>query len=140
MEKEYSLADLAEQAGVQARTIRYYISRGLLPGPLKAGRGAAYSEGHLRQLRNIAERQAEGRMLAEIARDLRPAAVRTPEPAAWWQYEVAEGVKVMVRGDLSPWRLSKAREAIADMAQRLSSQDSVERRNDGDGPDNIGRH
>ena len=130
VEKEFSLSDLAEQAGVPARTIRYYISRGLLAGPLKAGRGAAYSEEHLRQLRRIAELQARGLMLAEIARDLQPAPARAPEAAAWWEYEVADGVKVLVRGDLSPWRLSQVRGAIADMTARISSRGKTEGRND----------
>lgn len=36
------LAELAQKAGLPGRTIRFYIARGLLPGPLKAGRGATY--------------------------------------------------------------------------------------------------
>jgi len=132
-EKEFSLAELAEQAGLPARTIRYYISRGLLPGPLKAGRRAAYSEEHLRQLRRVAELQAQGLMLAEIARDLQPAPARAPGAMAWWEYEVGDGVRVLVRGDLSPWRLSQVRGAIAEMTARISSRDEAEGRNDGHG-------
>ncbi len=33
MEKEWTLKELAEEAGVPKRTIRYYISRGLLAPP-----------------------------------------------------------------------------------------------------------
>ena len=50
-----------------ARTIRFYIARGLLDGPVKAGRGAVYTADHLARLERIKEMQAEGRMLAEIA-------------------------------------------------------------------------
>jgi len=35
-----TLVELAEAAGVPARTIRYYIAKGLLPSPLVGGRPA----------------------------------------------------------------------------------------------------
>ena len=68
MEGERTLAELAEAAGIPARTIRFYIARGLLDGPLKAGRGAVYTAEHLARLEKIKTLQAEGRMLAEIGR------------------------------------------------------------------------
>ncbi|HET6318219.1 MAG TPA: MerR family transcriptional regulator [Chloroflexota bacterium] len=49
---------LARQAGVPVRTVRYYISEGLLPGPAARGRGATYDREHLARLRLI-------RLLAE---------------------------------------------------------------------------
>jgi DNA-binding transcriptional MerR regulator len=54
METEsYSLNDLAERTGFEARTIRSYIERGLLPGSEARGRGASYSVEHLNRLRAI---------------------------------------------------------------------------------------
>jgi DNA-binding transcriptional MerR regulator len=47
------LSELAESTGIEARTIRSYIERGLLPGPDARGRGAAYSEEHLSRLHLI---------------------------------------------------------------------------------------
>ncbi len=41
-EPGFSLQDLADQTGVEARTIRSYVERGLLPGPESLGRGARY--------------------------------------------------------------------------------------------------
>jgi DNA-binding transcriptional MerR regulator len=49
----YSLNDLAEVTGFEARTIRSYIERGLLPGAEARGRGASYSVEHLNRLRAI---------------------------------------------------------------------------------------
>src|SRR5947207_11962998 len=52
-EISYSLNDLAEAAGIEARTIRSYIERGLLPGADTLGRAASYSEEHLARLQVI---------------------------------------------------------------------------------------
>jgi DNA-binding transcriptional MerR regulator len=52
-ENLYSLNDLADAAGIEARTIRSYIERGLLPGALNKGRAASYSQEHLSRLEII---------------------------------------------------------------------------------------
>jgi DNA-binding transcriptional MerR regulator len=49
----YSLTDLAEVTGIEARTIRSYIERGLLAGAQTRGRGASYSAEHLARLQVI---------------------------------------------------------------------------------------
>src|SRR5437016_1302585 len=63
MKAEWTLSELAEETGLPARTIRYYIARGLLAGPEVAGRGAVYGSHHLARLREIQSLQREGRML-----------------------------------------------------------------------------
>ena len=68
--KEWTLRELAAQTGVTERTIRFYISRGILPPPLRGGRGAAYGEAHRARLEEIRKLQAKGLMLAEIAHAL----------------------------------------------------------------------
>ncbi|MBI2395247.1 MAG: MerR family transcriptional regulator [Deltaproteobacteria bacterium] len=47
------LDELAERAGVSARTVRYYIQRGVLPAPEFRGPDTAYDERHLFALRAI---------------------------------------------------------------------------------------
>ena len=121
MSKGKTLAELAEASGIAARTIRFYIARGLLDGPVKAGRGAEYTEQHLARLEKIKELQAAGRMLAEIAHDLAegPPAPAAAPPAAWWQHVIHDDVMVWVRSDVSPWRMKLIRAAVDDLAARL---------------------
>jgi DNA-binding transcriptional MerR regulator len=134
-ERHYTLQELAAEAGLPARTIRFYIARGLLPGPDKAGRGAAYTEAHLARLQQIKNLQARGLMLAEIAHQLRgekPQAA-LPLPSAWWSYTVAPDVMVWVRSGLSPWRTRTVRAAVAELAARLQQTDAQEEETDGNG-------
>lgn len=66
----YTIAELADLAGVTPRTIRYYLAQGLLPSPGQTGPGTRYSEMHLARLRLIRNLQAEHLPLAEIRRRL----------------------------------------------------------------------
>jgi len=66
----YSLTELADLAGVTPRTVRYYLSRGLLPTVGQSGPGSKYDAGHLVRLRLIRRLQAEHLPLAEIRRRL----------------------------------------------------------------------
>jgi len=130
--EELTLRELAARSGVPARTIRLYISRGLLPGPLRAGRGAAYSSGHLEKLAGIRRLQGEGLTLREIAQRLEPATgrARLPEPSAWLNFKVADDVVVLVRADASPWRARRIQTALGGFSEALS--DEKETDHDGD--------
>ena len=66
----YSLTELADLAGVTPRTVRYYLSSGLLPGVGPSGPGSKYGEEHLRRLRLIRRLQRDHLPLAEIRRRL----------------------------------------------------------------------
>jgi DNA-binding transcriptional MerR regulator len=83
----YAITDLASLAGVTPRTIRYYVSVGLIRAPDQAGRAARYGEDHLRRLRLIRRLQEQHLPLAEIRSRLSglsddevAAALSTPEP------------------------------------------------------------
>jgi DNA-binding transcriptional MerR regulator len=118
-----SLAELADASGIPARTVRFYIARGLLDGPEIAGRGASYGPAHLERLRQIRQLQQRGKTLAEIARSLGGAPAAAPQPSAWWHYQVSPDVTVSVRADASPWRLKQVREALQLMAARLAEKE-----------------
>ncbi len=63
----YSIAELEEQTGINARTIRYYIGKGLLAPAYGRGPTATYDLGHLLRLRMIRHLQEVERLpLAEI--------------------------------------------------------------------------
>lgn len=66
----FSLADLCDLADVTPRTVRYYITQGLLRPPTGAGPAARYEDGHLYRLRLIRRLQREHLPLAEIRRRL----------------------------------------------------------------------
>jgi DNA-binding transcriptional MerR regulator len=51
--EEYQIGELAEKAEVTVRTIRYYISEGLLPAPETRGRYSVYDEVYLNRIRLI---------------------------------------------------------------------------------------
>lgn len=64
--REWTLRELAAETGVTERTVRYYISRGLVDPPLRAGRDAAYGEKHKIQIETVRGLQAKGLMLSQI--------------------------------------------------------------------------
>ncbi len=125
------MQELAAASGVPARTIRFYIARGLLPPPASVGRGAAYTSQHLERLEQIKKWRAEGLMLAEIAGKLagEKRDVGLPEASAWWSYRLEDDVLVWVRAGSSPWRTKQLRAAIQEMAARLKSMPAKEGNN-----------
>jgi DNA-binding transcriptional MerR regulator len=120
------LAELAEKSGVPGRTIRFYIARGLLSGPFKAGRGASYGPEHLQRLREIGALQARGLTLEEIARrSAESSGTVSPAPTACWQYQVADDVVVTVRAEVSPWRMKQIRKHLAILAAGLCQLETI---------------
>ena len=69
-DRVYSLSELADLAGVTTRTVRYYLSQGLLPAVGQSGPGSKYDDRHLARLRLIRRLQSEHLPLAEIRRRL----------------------------------------------------------------------
>jgi DNA-binding transcriptional MerR regulator len=119
--REWKLAELAAEAGVSPRTVRYYVQRGLLPAPPFRGPDTVYGEEHLLRLKAIRALQARFLPLdaiqAELA-GLEPEALRAlasappaeppaPSPAAsarraapplpvtrWQRWELAPGLEL----------------------------------------------
>ena len=82
------ISELADQAGVTPRTVRFYIQQGLLPSPGQTGPGAKYGFGYLARLRLIRRLQREHLPLAEVRKRLVGldeaaivAVLESPEPA-----------------------------------------------------------
>lgn len=67
---DFDLSELADQAGVSVRTIRYYQQQGLLNAPGVRGPGARYGEPDLNRLKLISVMKREHLPLAEIRRRL----------------------------------------------------------------------
>ena len=128
-----SLNELAKKSGVPERTIRYYISRGLIPGPVRGGRGAEYTQDHIAGIQKVRLLQNGGMTLAEIeyqfAQDdghRRPAIA----PESWSMYRISPDVTVQVRDGLSPWRIKHLRSAIARLAAELAADNDSQENGD----------
>jgi DNA-binding transcriptional MerR regulator len=66
----YSIEELAERAGMTARNVRAYRTRGLLPPPLRRGRVTRYDDSHLERLLDVQQLRESGvplRMITEAA-------------------------------------------------------------------------
>ncbi|MET7615919.1 MerR family transcriptional regulator [Streptomyces sp. NPDC005408] len=61
------MEELAKEAGITLRTLRYYRERGLIPPPRREGRIAWYDDHHLARLRTIAALLERGHTLNGIA-------------------------------------------------------------------------
>ncbi len=66
----FKLDELARAAGTSARTVRYYVQRGLLPAPAFRGKDTAYGQEHLVRLRAIRRLQEAFFPLDAIAVEL----------------------------------------------------------------------
>lgn len=128
---EMKLSELAEQSGLPSRTIRLYITRGIVPRPLRRGKQAAYGPEHLKALRRVQKLQQKGLTLAEIAVQLaqpseaggrgqkNPPAAAAPPPTPWMEFVVSEDLRVQIRSDAAPWRINRLQAAIARLADEV---------------------
>jgi len=135
------LDDLAREAGVSARTVRYYVQRGLLPAPIFRGRDTVYTRDHLDRLRAIRRLQEQFLPLDAIQAELEqrtsdevrrlgegkgapPAIAQAAEvrhryvadPAeGWTRIRVAEGLEIHVseRADAMTRALADEMQALA---------------------------
>ncbi len=105
----YTIDELAQLAGVTRRTVRYYVSRGLLPPPEGLGRGPHYTQEHLLRLEEIRNRQLAGESLEEIEVALNRKSGEEPEKDAsenvpapsmdtWTRVPIFDGVELHLRG------------------------------------------
>ncbi len=130
--REMKLAELSERSKTPARTIRLYISMGLLPGPLRPGRNAAYGPEHLARLAQIRAMQREGMTLSQVRRRLAGGDDEKTENAStsWRHYVVAPDVQVMVHEEMAPWRARAVRRALAQFSREMNAAETTKERND----------
>lgn len=121
-----TLEELAEQTELPVRTIRYYITEGLLPGPEGRGKAAAYSEEHILRLRLIRLLSQQHMPLAEMHRLLnRLSLIELRTLLAEEEQQVRE--KTQVRQSPSPQEyigglLKKAQATRPESAQNLPAR------------------
>lgn len=123
--KEYTLQELAQKTNSPPRTIRYYISKELLPPPIRAGRDAAYNNTHVERLEEIRANKKRGYTLNEIkhivATDRNEKTL--PEPSMWQRYRISDYIEVNVRSDTPPWRYRSILKQIHRMIQEYETEE-----------------
>ena len=134
------LEELAREAQVAPRTVRYYVQRGLLPAPEFKGRDTSYERGHLLKLLAIKRLQQAGLPLDAIEARLsgasdsrleqlastdvvevalppaplpRPCAPPAPTVESWERVVLAPGLELHVKSDAEASVLRLAREIQA---------------------------
>ena len=131
----YSLDQLADLAGVNRRTVRYYIQLGLVDSPEGQTRAAHYTWQHLKQLLEVRGYTEQGFSLDRIGALMRgddspPPAAQLARPGSVSVHShihLSEGVELVVepgQAGLTPEQLRRfAREAIAAYARITREQD-----------------
>ncbi len=110
--ERFSIEQLATLAGVTPRTVRFYISEGLLERPAGEKRGAHYLRRHLEQLLTI-RRWSDAGLSLERVRELVDGASEDPPPQrrpagsveVWSRVMLADGLEVHIepgRSELTP--------------------------------------
>lgn len=131
----YTLDQLAELAGVNRRTVRYYIQLGLVERPIGETRAAHYTWKHVKQLLEVRSYSEQGFSLERIGELMR--GEESPPPAATLarpgsvtvqsHIHLANGVELVVEpglAGLTPEQLRRfAREANAAYARIAKDQD-----------------
>ena len=120
---EYRVEQLARSAGISVDTVRFYQSRGLLPGPRREGRVALYAESHLERLRRIRALRQEGFTLAQIHR-----LVEAPAPEAPAEAPAEEAAEEQAPDDAAPSESEAAADDAAadeEQATAAGSQDGA---------------
>ena len=65
----YTIDDVMQLTGVSRRTVRYYVTRGLIPPPDGRGVGLHYGQEHVDGILRVLEAKRRGATLADVARE-----------------------------------------------------------------------
>jgi DNA-binding transcriptional MerR regulator len=124
----YTIDDLGKLTGYSRRTIRYYVSEGLLDPPAGRGRGGFYYDSHLKRLQQIRAMQERGLRMSDI-QNLPPEAQTAIEPAPtrefWMRVPICPGVEIHVRRELEEQH-AKAIDALVRVGKTLFKQNGEE--------------
>jgi DNA-binding transcriptional MerR regulator len=111
VEPRFSLADLVESSGLPERTVRNFITEGLVPPALGRGRSRYYTTDHLQRLELVARLRAERLSFDEIRDRLSaPDTTATPEGETWQRLTLHPDLELLVRDDASESVQALARE------------------------------
>jgi DNA-binding transcriptional MerR regulator len=111
VEPRFSLADLVESSGLPGRTVRNFITEGLVPPANGRGRSRYYTTDHLARLELVARLRAERLSFDEIRERLSaPDTTASPESETWQRLMLHPDLELLVRDDASESVQALARE------------------------------
>lgn len=103
----YTLAELEDRTGIKGRTIRYYITEGLLPPAYGRGPSATYDHDHLLRLEAINQMKEQRQPLKSIKESLEQLttddlsmmlnSTDQPEAVVWRHYQLHPDFQINVR-------------------------------------------
>ncbi len=103
----YTLAELEDLTGMKGRTIRYYITEGLLPPAYGRGPSATYDQDHMLRLQAIDQMKEQRQPLKAIKEYLQQLTTEDlammmntpdqPEVAMWRHYQLHPDFQIAVR-------------------------------------------
>ncbi|MBN2233351.1 MAG: MerR family transcriptional regulator [Deltaproteobacteria bacterium] len=149
----FTLDEICSLAGMNRRTVRYYIQSGIVDRPEGSGKGAFYTRRHLEQLLAVGKWKRAGLNLERIrelvadpeaagGRPMPPAPRRAPGSIAVKSHlHLAPGLELVI----DPEAAGLAPEEIRDLSRRVTNvlrhlQRKKEEKEDDDLPRNIQRH
>ncbi len=113
-EPRFSLAELEESSGLNARTIRFYIEQGLVAPALGRGRSRYFTPDHLRVLAEIAHLREQRLSLDEVrARLTRDAAPAGLDGDDWRRLRLHPDLELHVRAGAS--------DSVQELAARITA-------------------
>ncbi|MEX1157872.1 MAG: helix-turn-helix domain-containing protein [Thermomicrobiales bacterium] len=117
-EPRFSLAELVEASGVAERTIRSYITDGLVPAAIGRGRARYFTPGHLARLELVARLRADRLSIDEIRdRFDSGSSASDLESDTWRRLELHPDLELHVRAD-APESVQALASELAQHARR----------------------
>lgn len=115
IEPRFSLAELVEASGLPERTVRHFITEGLVPSALGRGRSRYYTTDHLARLELVARLRAEKRSFDEIRERLAGADEEAAPAGDTWQ-------RIALHPDLELHVRAGSPESVRTLAAELVQQ------------------
>ena len=136
-EKRFSLDEIAVLVELPRRTVRYYIQEALVDRPEGIGKGAYYTQRHVKQLLLVRKWQLAGLSLDRIRELLRrqdggplpPTPRRAGTVEVWSHLVVADGVELTLepgRAGLEPEQVRAFFKAVTRAYEQLHEQGKEE--------------
>lgn len=128
---KYTLAELAKNTGVTARTIRYWIGEQLIDGPVGQGKGAYYTEKHAEAIFRVKKMKDEqGLTLAaiKINQGFPEAETETLRTRRLTHISPIPGVDLLIDDAIAPQHKRLFIKAVVDAAKTLPTNTRGERK------------